>query len=178
MRPCSQPLPSTLTVAACVGAAGTATSQPTIPRATTAAPSDAPAAPAPTTASVPGGGSPIAAPGPGTFDTAWGTAWDALPPGFPVPSDAILADPGDPADGPVSAAFVVGRARDDVVKLMQSRLGAAGYSTEAISGPLEDGSVVVDSVGLDPACRVQTRIRGLSGTTMVTVLFGAACPWG
>ncbi len=62
--------------------------------------------------------------------------------------------------------------------MQQVGLAAAGYSTEALSGPSEDGSLVIDSVGTDPACRVQTRIRPLGGTTMITVLYGAACPWG
>jgi hypothetical protein len=167
-----------LIVATCGGAARTATPQPTIPPARTPAPTTATAPTPPAPTKVPGGNGATPRPRPGTFETAWGKAWDALPPGFPVPSGAIPADPGDPADGPVSGAFVVGHAPDDVVKLMQNGLAAAGYSTEAISGPLEDGSVVIDSVGTDPACRVQTRVRGLSGTTMVTVLFGAACPWG
>jgi len=63
---------------------------------------------------------------------------------------------------------------------MQSALAAAGYSTNTLSGPAEDGSLVIDSAGGggDPACRVQTRVRPLGGTTMITVLFAAACPWG
>jgi hypothetical protein len=100
-----------------------------------------------------------------------------LPPSFPVPAGAKLADPGDPADGPASGAFVIDGATDDVVAQMQRQLGAAGYSTEALSGPFEDGSLVLESVGRDPACKVQTRVRPLGGATMITVLFGAACPW-
>lgn len=156
-----------LAVAACGGSATLAPS---------AAPTQSSTLPAPT--DVPGGGDRTPAPTPGTFETAWGTAWDGLPPGFPVPPDALPADPGDPADGPVSGAFVVGRSPDDVTQLMQTGLAAAGYGTETLSGPFEDGSLVIDSVGKDPQCRVQTRVRGLSGMTMITVLFGAACPWG
>jgi hypothetical protein len=144
--------------------------------ATPAPPDPGPTPPAPT--DVPGSTSRTPAPSPGTFATGWGPAWDALPPGFPVPAGAMQADPGDPADGPVSGAFIVDGAPDDVAGQMQRQLGAAGYSTEALSGPLEDGSLVVDSVGPDPACRVQTRVRPLGGTTMITVLYGAACPWG
>jgi hypothetical protein len=157
-----------LAVAAC-GGSGTPT-PPTTPTL-------APTAPAPT--DVPGSGDRTPTPTPGLLPgEAWGAAWDALPPGFPVPVGAKPADPGDPSDGPVSGAFVVDGPRDDVVKAIQNGLTAAGYSTEAPSGPLEDGSVVIDSVGPDPACRVQTRVRPLGGTTMITVLFGAACPWG
>jgi hypothetical protein len=149
---------------------GTASAAPTTPR------TEMPTTPAPTT--VPGGNGRTPIPSPGTFETAWGEAWDAVPPGFPLPPNAEPAEPGDPADGPVSGAFVVGLAPDQVVNVMQADLVAAGYSTEALSGPLEDGSVVIDSAGRDPACRVQTRVRGLSGVTMITILYGAACPSG
>ena len=135
-----------------------------------------PTPPAPTR--VPGSDDHTPPPSPGTFESGWGEAWDALPPGFPVPADATPADPGDPAEGPVSGAFVVGHSPDEAVRQMQIGLAAAGYSTEALSGPFEDGSLVIDSVGTDPECRVQTRVRGLSGTTMITVLYGASCPWG
>ncbi|MFH0750276.1 MAG: hypothetical protein V2B17_00405 [Chloroflexota bacterium] len=157
-----------LAVAACGGSgAPTPTTTPTL----------APTRPAPTYG--PGGGDRTPAPTPGLLPgEAWGAAWDALPPGFPVPADATPADPADPADGPVSGAFIVDGAPEDVARAMEGGLGAAGYRTEALSGPFEDGSLVIDSVGPDPACRVQTRVRPLGGTTMITVLFGASCPWG
>ena len=156
-----------LAVSACGGSA-----TPVPPSSTQAT-----AQPAPT--DVPGGSDHTAAPSPGLLpNQAWGAAWDALPPGFPVPAGARRADPGDPADGPVSGAFVIDGAPDDVAAAIQNGLTAAGYSTEAVSGPLEDGSLVMDSAGPDPACRVQTRVRPLGGTTMITVLFGASCPWG
>jgi hypothetical protein len=143
--------------------------------ATPAPPDPGPTLPAPT--DVPGSTTRTPAPSPGTFATAWGAAWDALPPGFPVPAGATQADPGDPADGPVSGAFVVDGAPDDAARAVEERLTAAGYSTEALSGPYEDGSLVIDSVGRNPGCWVQTRIRELGGVTMMTVLFGASCPW-
>ena len=160
-----------LSLAAC-GGSGT----PAPPATPTSTP--APTPPAPT--DVPGGGGRTPAPTPGLLpNEAWGAAWDALPPGFPVPANAKPADPGDPSDGPVSGAFVVdGRAPDEVADAMQKALAGAGFTTEALSGPSEDGSLVIDSVGTDPACRVQTRIRTLGGTTMIKVLYGAACPWG
>jgi hypothetical protein len=159
-----------LVVAAC---GGPGTAAPTTP----VGPTVAPTLSAPT--KVPGGDDRTPNPTPGLLPSeAWGAAWDALPPGFPVPAGAKPADPGDPADGPVSGVFVVDGAPADVATAVQNGLTAAGYSTEALSGPLEDGSLIVDSVGLDPACRVQTRVRPLGGTTMITVLFGAACPWG
>jgi hypothetical protein len=158
-----------LVVAACGGPGAAA---PTTP----VGPTVGPTLSAPT--GVPGADDRTPIPTPGTFATAWGTAWDALPPGFPVPAGATPADPGDPAEGPVSGAFTIDGPADVVAKAVQEGLGAAGYSTEALTGPSEDGSLVVDSVGPDPACRVQTRVRPLGSTTMITVLYGAACPWG
>lgn len=163
-----------LTAAAC-GGSGPGTSATAGPTATPASTHGA-TPPAPTR--VPGGTGATLPAAPGTFEIAWGTAWDALPAGFPVPAGATPADPGDPTDGPVSGAFVVDGAPKDVAGAMKAGLTAAGYSTEALTGPYEDGSLVIDSVGRDPDCRVQTRVRGLGGTTMITVLFGAACPWG
>lgn len=139
-------------------------------------PSPSPTATPPLPIEVPGGRTPAV--GPGTFETAWGRAWDALPPGFPLPPDARPADPGDPATGPVSATFTIGRPPEQVAADVQAALATAGYSTEGVSGPYEDGSVVVDSVWREPACRVQTAIRPLGGIVMITVLYGAACPWG
>lgn len=153
-------------VAVVVGCGGSPSAVPSL-----APPTASPATPT----EVPGSRTPP--PGPGTFETAWGEAWDALPPGFPVPVDARPAEPGDPTTGPVSATFTIGRPPEQVAGELQAALAAAGYSTEALSGPYEDGSLVVDSVGLDPSCRVQTTIRPLSGVVMITVLYGAACPW-
>ncbi len=102
----------------------------------------APTPPAPT--KVPGSGERTPPPSPGTLDTAWGEAWDTLPPGFPLPPRATPAEPGDPADGPVSGAFVVALAAADAAEAQQLALAAAGYSTEALSGPSEDGALVID----------------------------------
>lgn len=165
-------------VAACGGAASprlSPSAEPSTPAATGSATSEP--TPAPPT-EVPGGADRTPPPAPGTIETAWGEAWDALPAGFPVPADASPADPGDPADGPVSGAFVTERAPERVVEDVQTGLATAGFTTEALSGPAEDGSLVVDSVGRDPACRIQTTVRPLGGVTMITVLYGAACPWG
>ncbi len=164
----------TVVAMACTGAGPTTSPETAAPIAPSAAPTEEPT-PEPTKA--PAGDLPTPVP-PGTFETAWGEAWNALPPGYPVPADAQPAEPGDPADGPVSGAFVVQRAPERVVEDVQTGLAVAGYSTEALSGPSENGALVVDSVGFDPACRVQTTVRPLGGLTMITVLFGAACPWG
>ena len=181
-----------IVVAACGGSASPASTGAATPtkgpatlaataRTTGAPTAPIPTAPAPTVPAptkIPGNDEPTPPASPGTFETPWGTAWDALPPGFPAPPGAKPADPGDPAEGPVSGAFVVGTSPNDAVATMQAGLAAAGYSTEALSGPSEDGSLVIDLVGKNPECRVQARVRKLGGTTMISVLFGAACPWG
>jgi hypothetical protein len=156
-----------LAVVACGGspsAAPPTTSPSTGQTATPASPTEVP-------------GSRTPAPSPGTFETPWGEAWDALPPGFPVFPESTPADPGDPTVGPVSGAYVTTVAPDDAAALQTVGLYATGYSTEAVTGPYEDGSIVIDAVGLDPACRVQITLRPAGGLTMITVLYGAACPW-
>jgi hypothetical protein len=64
-----------------------------------------------------------------------------------------------------------------VVAWYRQALVAAGYSIEALGGPMEDGSTVIDAVGLDPACRVQASIGPRGSQTTVSILFAAACPF-
>jgi hypothetical protein len=59
---------------------------------------------------------------------------------------------------------------------MKRLLDSEGYSTDQ-SGPLEDGSVVLDSTGTWEGCRVQTTVTPQSGTTLMTILYGADCPF-
>jgi hypothetical protein len=59
---------------------------------------------------------------------------------------------------------------------MQAALEGAGYSTLAMSGPLEDGSIVIDSAG-DGDCRLQTSFAPAGDATLMTVLVGVACPF-
>ncbi len=150
---------------------------PTATAPTTPGPTDAtPTAPAGPTR-VPGSDGPTPPPLPGTVETTWGTAWDALPAGFPLPPGLTPAEPGDPADEPSSAAFVVERNVDAVAEQARAGLVGAGYSIEALGGPAEDGSLVVDGVGGEPACRVRVTVRPLGGLTLVSVLLAAECPW-
>ena len=110
-------------------------------------------------------------------DTEWGLIWDDLPAGFPVYPGAV---PSEEAGGgePVSATFTIPSAEAvaDVVAWMQAELELATYSTFALSGPLEDGGYVIDSVG-DGDCRIVTRIAPAGSVTIVTVRFGADCPF-
>ena len=67
---------------------------------------------------------------------------------------------------------------DAVAEQARAGLLQAGYSIEALSGPAEDGSTAIDATGADPACRVRVTVRPFGGLTLVTILYGAGCPWG
>ena len=58
---------------------------------------------------------------------------------------------------------------------MRTELERAAYSTEALNGPLEDGSFVLAAIGAG-ACRVEVAVAPRGGLTTVTVRYGAACP--
>jgi hypothetical protein len=162
-------------IAACGGTA-TATPSPTDPPTT----SPAAATPGPTEAAltpVPGSSAepaPSQAGVPTTTETDWGTIWDALPPSFP--RDATWT-PVDPIEGPASGAFAVGASGEEAAMTMQSALELGNYSTYTMSGPSEDGSYVIESIGETEACRVETRVTPLSGTTHVRVRMTADCPF-
>lgn len=107
-------------------------------------------------------------------DTAWGRIWDGVPAGFPRFAGARSADDATPE--PVSDAYVVeGGDAATIASWLQSSMEGATYSTESLSGPLEDGGFVLDSVG-DGGCRIQTTIAPQGGLILVTVLYGADCP--
>jgi hypothetical protein len=155
-----------LTLAACGGTDQTTGSSPS--GTTTGQPSQA-ASGAP---SVPASGAPAVS----QTDTDWGRIWDALPPGFPrFPGSAIA---GDTSPDPVSATYSV--ANDDtamIVTWMQAALENASFRTDALSGPLEDGSFVLEMVGQGD-CRLQVSVVPMGGLTFVTARYGAACPAG
>ena len=111
----------------------------------------------------------------GQTDTDWGRIWDSLPAGFPRYPGSAPAE--EAASGPSSAVLAVKSVdAKTVADWMQSKLEQATYSTEALSGPLEDGSYVLDSTGFVPGCRVQVSVAPLGGLTTVTVRYGASCP--
>ena len=105
--------------------------------------------------------------------TEWGLIWDSLPSGFPVYPGA---EPVDLPSGPASATLDVPASVRAATEWWQAALEQAGYSTVAASGPLEDGSTVIDSAGAGD-CRVQVAIAPIGGATTATILFGAACPY-
>lgn len=117
---------------------------------------------------------PSAAPTTGQTDTDWGRIWDDLPNGFPVFPGATVAD--DATSEPASGIFAIAEGDPaEIIAWMQAALETATYSTEALSGPFEDGSVVLDSVG-DGDCRIQTVVAPAGGLTFMTIHYGAACP--
>ena len=136
-------------------------------------PADPDLTPVPNGSDAAGGSAPPAAAVSQT-DTDWGRIWDALPAAFPRFPGSVPTETGE--FGPVSAEFAVPDETGPVTAWLQATLEGAGYSTEALSGPLEDGSRVIDSVA-DGGCRIQTVVLPLGGTTHVVVRFGAACPF-
>jgi hypothetical protein len=160
-------------VAGCAAArpSPTATARPSSPDSIATATSSPDLTPVP-------GGSSAASPAASQAtqtDTDWGRIWDALPAWFPVPPDAVPTETGE--EGAVSASLAAGGSAQSVAGFMQTGLTGAGFSVDALGGPAEDGSLVLNAVGPDPNCKVQVRVRPLSGTTNLVVMYGAACPF-
>jgi hypothetical protein len=110
---------------------------------------------------------------PSQSETGWGTIWDAVPAGFPVPDGA---EPTAPAEGPASGAWVVPVTASNAPELAgfyQSALDHVGWGT-GIDGPLEDGSFTVWSSN-GGGCDTLTTILPRGDESLVTVLFGAGC---
>ena len=135
----------------------------------TAAPTETP----PQTSAAPS----VATPGPDNSamtqtDTEWGRIWDAIPRAFPVyPGATATTEIGAPA----SAQFVVPANVATATTWMKSALDGTGLRT-TVSGPLEDGSMTLDSVGPN-GCAAQTTIARIGGVTLLTILSGARCPF-
>ena len=141
---------SSLIVVALAACGPTVTS---LPPATTAPSSDATATDEAPTSSTAATTSPQASVG--QTDTAWGRIWDDAPGWFPQFPGSAPADDASPE--PASARYVVTDGDpQEMASWLQTALETATYSTEALSGPLEDGSFVLDSVG-DGECRIETR---------------------
>jgi hypothetical protein len=109
----------------------------------------------------------------GLTETDWGTIWDALPPGFPSYPGSTPTETGA---GAASAVFDVPADVQTVTTWFQAALERAGFSTLTLSGPLEDGSMEIESTGPVDECRVRTTIAPLGGSTIVTILYGGSCP--
>ncbi|HEY7736936.1 MAG TPA: hypothetical protein VH813_09105 [Candidatus Limnocylindrales bacterium] len=152
-----------IVAAACAGPAPSASGSPSSPSESTAA-----------SPSGEGSEPPPSAVLPTTTDTEWGTIWDELPSSFPVYPGSI---PTDARSGPLSAELAVPTDAASAAAWYRSALEAAGYVTQGLSEPLEDGSIVGDWAGSAPGCRVEISLIPLSGTTSARVLFGADCPF-
>lgn len=110
----------------------------------------------------------------GQTDTDWGRIWDDLPEAFPVFPGSTPAD--ETAAEPASGTFVLeGSEARAVATWMQTELERAAYRTEALNGPFEDGSYILDLVGV-AECRIQVTVGPLGGLVATTVRYGAACP--
>jgi hypothetical protein len=113
----------------------------------------------------------------GQSDTDWGRIWDSLPSGFPTIAGSTPSE--EAATGPASATFTVsGNAAKTVATGLQTQLMAAGYTTVALGGPLEDGTYTLDMSGQPAGCVLQVKAAPLGGITTVTILYGATCPHG
>jgi hypothetical protein len=112
-------------------------------------------------------------PAPGVTDTEWGAIWDALPPGFPRYPGSTPTETGG---GPASATLDAPADVPTVTTWFQAALERMGFSTFTLSGPAEDGSMEIESVGPTTGCLVRTTVTPLGGPTIVTVFYGANCP--
>ena len=164
-----------LLVTACGGRAGVDDPLPSAleatPFPTLAVPPDLPSLPAAAETD-----KPVEQPAVTQTDTEWGRIWDAVPAAFPVYPGSVESEEAGTAE-PVSATFSVGEGgADEIASRLQSQLELATFSTEALSGPLEDGAFVIDSVG-DADCRIETTVKPTGGLTLITVRYGADCPF-
>jgi hypothetical protein len=112
---------------------------------------------------------------PSQSESVWGVIWDAVPDSFPVPVDAAVADP---QRGPVSGAWTVPVADVSAPELAgyyRDALDENGWGT-GVDGPLEDGSYTVWSSN-GYGCETLTTILPRGDESLITVLFGAGCPF-
>ncbi len=135
------------------------------------------ASPAPSITAVPGVpaspavGASVAPPK--TTDTAFGKIFDALPPSFPnLPGQK----PADMGAGPTSGAFALTMDAAAASAAIKAGLQAQGWTAD-IGSPLEDGTVVLVGTGPTPGCKTEVRFTPTSGTVIMSVLYGASCPF-
>jgi hypothetical protein len=118
---------------------------------------------------------PAGTPATGQTDTEWGRIWDVLPAGFPTFPGSTPSE--EASTGPASAILAVdGDVAKAVVTTAEASLKTAGYRTDALSGPLEDGTYTLEMAGSAAGCRVMITAKPTGGVTTVTILYGSDCP--
>ena len=157
-----------LAIAVAVAAAGCATGPG---RSTPAGPAGSGSGPT----AVPGG--PASQPSasvrpPTTTETEFGTIYDSLPSTFPK---LVGQEPAQTAAGPTSGSFAANMSVTDARKIIEVGLIAQGWRV-AVGSPLEDGSVVLEATAAG-GCKTEVRFTPLSGTVIMSVLYGASCPF-
>ena len=110
---------------------------------------------------------------PTTTDTEIGPIFDELPPSFPILNGA---EPGEIGDGPNSGSYAVNMSTGDASRAIATALTASGWVVD-VGSPLEDGTVVLDATHDPAGCRTEVRFTPLSGTVVMSVLYGASCPF-
>ena len=141
----------------------------------TSSPSSAAQQPAPSTAGSSAAPPAKSAAAGSQTDTEWGRIWDTLPGNFPSIPGARPSE--EAATGAASANLVIeGNVARLVATALVGQLAKNGFPTAGLGTPLEDGSYTLDATGSAPGCKVQLTIKPMGGETLVTVLYGAACP--
>jgi hypothetical protein len=133
---------------------------------------------APSLTAVPGGhASPVvgATVGPPTTTTVvgFGKIDDSLPASFPKLAGQ---EPADTGAGATSGMFVVNGTPAVLSTALKTALGAQGWSVD-VGSPLEDWTVVLEATHAPAGCKTEVRFTPVSGTVMMSVLYGASCPF-
>jgi hypothetical protein len=109
---------------------------------------------------------------PSTTSTDFGQIFDSLPASFPkLPGQ----EPAETGEGPTSGSFAVNMDPGAASRAMQTALIAAGWTAD-VGSPLEDGTVVLEAAR-SSGCKAEIRFTPRSGTVIMSVLYGAACPF-
>jgi hypothetical protein len=161
----------TITLAVLMAGCGTATTAPSQPVGSRAGS-------APALTAVPGGRASSAVGAsvtpPTTTMTEFGRIFDSLPPSFPrLPGQ----EPAATGAGPTSGSFAVNLSVADARKIIEVSLIDQGW-TVVVGSPLEDGTVVLEAARAASGCKTEVRFTPMSGTVIMSVLYGATCPFG
>lgn len=111
---------------------------------------------------------------PGQTDTTWGRIWDAIPSAVPIYPGA---HPTETGAGPASAILDARTTPPaEIVAFYQTALSRLGLTTVSRDGPREDGSYGL-LVGDGASCAVEITAAPLGGSTIITIMYGAGCPF-